>query len=177
MNCNVYLLWRAYHILLRSELMGQLDLLYALEHWNSLHFLGRFFGKANKKYKQGWKTNIFSGSASSSSACRGSSYLAIRTFWVLLLHMSVERGIAKIRLVAVFALEISTIHIVLWAPLRFAYNHKGKYSYYRLLTHYCHLRRFWVQRLVVDQECTQVAWMRHWNSHPLSASVIIGSSS
>ena len=36
---------------------------------------------------------------------------------MLLLHMSVEGGIAKIRFVAVLALEVAAIHIVLRPPL------------------------------------------------------------
>ena len=36
---------------------------------------------------------------------------------MLLLHVSVECGIAKIRLVAVLALEIAAVHVVLGPPL------------------------------------------------------------
>lgn len=38
---------------------------------------------------------------------------------MLLLHMRVEGGVAKIRLIAVFALEVSTVDIVFGSPLAF----------------------------------------------------------
>jgi hypothetical protein len=38
---------------------------------------------------------------------------------MLLLHMSVESGIAKIRLIAVLALEVASVDIVLRPALRF----------------------------------------------------------
>lgn len=60
---------------------------------------------------------IFSRSSSAAAASGRVSKLAIRTLRMLLLHMSVERGVRKISLVAVFTLEVSTGIVILGAAL------------------------------------------------------------
>jgi len=56
---------------------------------------------------------IFPGSTSTSPTCRWCAEFSVWTLGMLLLHVSVQGGIAKIRLVAVLALEVTAVNIVL----------------------------------------------------------------
>lgn len=61
---------------------------------------------------------IFSGSASTSATCWWSAEFSVWTLWMFLLHVSVQGGIAKIRLVAVLALEVTAVNIVFRTTFR-----------------------------------------------------------
>jgi hypothetical protein len=100
--------------LLRIRKDGAVDLLEAAERidWSTFAF------RSLKEIFSPWVKSliwVLSWSASSSAACWWVSELSIGTFGVLLLHVSVKRGVRKIGLVTIFALEISS-RVVVLAP-------------------------------------------------------------
>ncbi len=60
---------------------------------------------------------ILTGSASTATTCRRCAHFTVRSLSMFLLHMCVQCGVAKIRLVAVLALKIAAVNIVLGPPL------------------------------------------------------------
>lgn len=60
---------------------------------------------------------IFSWPASSSATCGRVSQLPIRSFGMLLLHMSIKSGIRQVGLVAILAFEVPPIVVVLTSSL------------------------------------------------------------
>ncbi len=73
--------------------------------------------RLSEKVKREKESYVLSRTSSTSATCWRSAHFAVGSLGMLLLHMSVERGIAKIRLVTIFALVISAVNIILGSAL------------------------------------------------------------
>lgn len=114
-----WVLFHVLHLLLLVDLLGEDEAEYFLEaaewvNWSSFSFWGL------EEVFSSWVKSlvwILSRSTSASSAGWWISELSVRTFRVLLLHMSVQGGIREISFVAVLAFEVSAHVIILTSSL------------------------------------------------------------